>query len=821
MRASLAVLVAVVGCSSPPPTPVPTGSISGTVTVSSEMDVSSVVLALAGPTSSAALADAAGTYSFEHLADGVYAVTASAPSTSPSSVTVGVTVTGGAKAQAAPLALTALGKLAGKVTLSGAATGNGGTLVFLDGSGFSASTDDSGAWTMTGVPTGSYVARASHAGFQSGATAATQVRWNATASAPDLDLQPNLSFSGEIRGTVDLVGLGPSGGVDVSMTGGTQHVTSDDAGSFVVSGVSEGVLALDLVQGPYRGHMPSVLSLPGGSGFVVGDDGLTPLEPFELQRGQRLDVDAESSVVLSPDGQRAVFLSRQPGIYVCDLFSMAVSGPPMVPLARNVRCYAIFTPDSQSLFFADLVGNLFIIPVAGGTARSVGPYGSVTFAPGGRRAAVENSVNSELGVSTLAVYDLDAGTLTQITSQLYAYAQFQFSKDAQRVLFVDIAGGGTDVGALTVADVTSGAPQVVAMGIRSGDALFMPDQASVYLLSRDTVSGYGATLKVVPLDGGPGQIVDYNVDSSTYEIVVSASGQELAYRADAGPPYYDEGTVTVTPLDGGAHRTYGVAEDIIRVPGGTHFIFYVLQNPGYGTWAVPLAGGPAAQLFTSYFGDEFFTPDGERVVTRNGTTTGQELLSSLIDGGGALTLSSSMLDEPVFAPDAGSVLFREAAADGGTVVLRLVDISTGVGRTLGTDVSYVSNSSFSTDGTRVVWLDNHGGVFSAAEAGGPSVQLSSAAVGNYAYATLSPDGLRAQWLELDPRTQSYIVTFAPATGGPHVAALTHPWQYSSLGDPLAPRLFPQWFGPNGYLTARALSPSPYRFQDGWYLVPTQ
>ena len=75
------------------------------------------------------------------------------------------------------------------------------------------------------------------------------------------------------------------------------------------------------------------------------------------------------------------------------------------------------------------------------------------------------------------------------------------------------------------------------------------------------------------------------------------------------------------------------------------------------------------------------------------------------------------------------------------------------------------------------------------------------------------------WLEVDPSSPSFLVTFASATGGTAVPAMSYLY-VNNFQDPYKPRLFGTWLG-SAYLAPRGESPSPYAVQDGWYWLPTQ
>src|SRR5207302_3251281 len=132
--------------------------------------------------------------------------------------------------------------------------------------------------------------------------------------------------------------------------------------------------------------------------------------------------------------------------------------------------------------------------------------------------------------------------------------------------------------------------------------------------------------------------------------------------------------------------------------------------------------GMPALLYTSIFlGFEKYTGDGSRVVVHAYAFPANPVTVVRIDGGSAVTLSSTAIGHIELSPDAGAVLFREVAADGGSEIVKIADVETGATRTLGTDVTGISSTTFSKNGTQLLWVDTHGQLFTAPVTGGATV----------------------------------------------------------------------------------------------------
>ena len=96
-----------------------------------------------------------GYYSFEGLDEGTYTIYASNSASTEKAVSTNVVVRSAQVTYADDLKLTATGSISGTVTLDGTNNGNMGFVVFVAGTSYMAITDDSGNYTISGVPAGS------------------------------------------------------------------------------------------------------------------------------------------------------------------------------------------------------------------------------------------------------------------------------------------------------------------------------------------------------------------------------------------------------------------------------------------------------------------------------------------------------------------------------------------------------------------------------------------------------------------------------------------------------------------------------------------
>jgi hypothetical protein len=314
-------------------------------------------------------------------------------------------------------------------------------------------------------------------------------------------------------------------------------------------------------------------------------------------------------------------------------------------------------------------------------------------------------------------------------------------------------------------------------------------------------------------------VIDENV-AGWYGVQLSGTGGEVAYVADAGTGLNEGyGEITFAPLDGGSRVGYGYGDRVQPVPGG-HDFEYFLVSAGYFSSINVAAfdGTPGVQLAPPLYGGTLqFTPDGTRAVYQLSDALGTSLLSVQLDGGSPYTLSSALQGEFYLSPDGGSVVFLEST-DAGTGTMVLADVNSGTRRVVSTDSLGVTSQSMSADGTQLFWNDSHAGFWTEPSAGGTPVELStSAATGLY---WVSPSATSVAWAEVDPLSQSNVVRIGSLTGTPQFAALSFLYSNNySLTN--VPRLYPFWLGESVFIAPRGGSPSPYTFQDGWYLLPSR
>ncbi|MBN1411706.1 MAG: carboxypeptidase regulatory-like domain-containing protein [Spirochaetales bacterium] len=205
--------------------------------------------------------DADGAYAFYGLEPGNYTVYASSPDSVEKAVAINVQVTAGQKATADDLLLTPTGKITGKATLAGSATGNLGILVFIAGTSYSAMTTDTGDYCITDVPAGTgYVLVASKTGYNS-VTRGVNVTAGASASVAvmNLSLSTTPVTTGSVSGKVTLGGLPRwNTGIFVYLDGTSYITMTSDSGAYTIPNVDPNTYTLVARKEGYQSASTSV-----------------------------------------------------------------------------------------------------------------------------------------------------------------------------------------------------------------------------------------------------------------------------------------------------------------------------------------------------------------------------------------------------------------------------------------------------------------------------------------------------------------------------------------------------------------------------------
>lgn len=209
-----------------------TGTLSGTVTNTSGAPLGNVQIT-AGSITGTTAPD--GTYTLASVAAGSVTVTASMSGYQSGSQNVTVAVGVDTTVPAIQLAPISPGGITGTVVNSG---GTGISGASVTGAGLTATTNSSGAYTLTNVPAGTVTLTASAPSYQPASETVTVTAGNST-TAPAMTLVSNL---GNVTGKVTDTSNNPIVGASVSFGGGS--TSTDSTGTYSFTNIPAGTIQL-------------------------------------------------------------------------------------------------------------------------------------------------------------------------------------------------------------------------------------------------------------------------------------------------------------------------------------------------------------------------------------------------------------------------------------------------------------------------------------------------------------------------------------------------------------------------------------------------
>ena len=244
-----------------------------------------------------------GAYLLLNIEPGQYIISASwGDHTTERVVTQDVTVTANMLATVADLTLTPVGSITGQAKIGG--SGRLGTEVFLPGTSYSARTDASGNYVMSGVPVGSYQVCAIAGGFATACVNDVAVAAAASVDAGMINITADAvvdSTTAALEGSVVLAGANAHNGVEIALAGTTIKTTSNADGTYTLIGVPQGQYNI-------------TYSAPDNSGWAQGlqidsfqliSGVATQMPPVSIARGtvvRRLDGFIQNMQPVGDDG---------------------------------------------------------------------------------------------------------------------------------------------------------------------------------------------------------------------------------------------------------------------------------------------------------------------------------------------------------------------------------------------------------------------------------------------------------------------------------------------------------------------------------------
>ena len=417
------------------------------------------------------------------------------------------------------------------------------------------------------------------------------------------------------------------------------------------------------------------------------------------------------SVLLAP----AALLAQAPG---------APGAPPRKPLPLDVGRHAEFTatkgtwisldvsPDGQSIVF-DLLGDLYTMPIAGGTATrltsGLAYDAQPRYSPDGKKVVF---VSDRSGGDNVWTISLDLKDTTQVTQGNNAlYVSPDYSPDGKYIVVSRSGGlGGAAKLQMYHVDGGGGLPVIREPATRKTlGAAFSPDGRYIWFAARNGDWQYNAILPQYELGMYDRETGEVNFMSSRYGSAfrpqLSADGKWLVY----GTRYHTETGLRARDLNTGEEHwlAYPVQRDeqesrapLDVLPGYsfTPDSRSVVVSYGGEIWRIPVEGGNATKIPMSVpvkldLGPEVkftyhvdtasmltvrqirspvLSPDGKRIVF---TALDRLYLKDLPDGTPRrLDMSEVGQYHPVWSPDGKWVAYVTwADAGGGQIVKIAVD----------------------------------------------------------------------------------------------------------------------------------------------------
>ena len=458
-------------------------TISGTITpVASGVGTT---VALAGPTTGTATADAAGRYSFGALPDGAYTVTPSKTGFTFSPPSQTVTISGASAAIDFTATATPTFTVSG--TVSPGASGMGTTLTLSGATSRTTAADASGSYSFSGVANGSYTVTPAKVGFTFTPASQSIAVSDANVSALNFTAQPVM-----ITGAITPVAGGA--GATVTLAGpATATVTADSAGTFTFSALPNGTYTVTPSKSATT-FTPTSRSVVIAGGVSVSGVDFTAVSTFSVS-GTVSPAASGSGATLTLTGG-ATATANASGVYT---FAVVANGTYTV---TPTKAGFTFTPSSRSItvsganlsgvdFTAQLVtisgsitpaaaGSGTTLTRTGGTTTTADAAGAFTFSgvangtytltpsksgftftPPSQSVTVSNGVSVSGVVFTAAAVStgitIDANKTAGRSARGANIASGAFSTTAgNELLLAFVEASNVDPGATTVTSVTGG-----------------------------------------------------------------------------------------------------------------------------------------------------------------------------------------------------------------------------------------------------------------------------------------------------------------------------------------------------------------------------
>jgi hypothetical protein len=594
------------------------------------------------------------------------------------------------------------------------------------GSGGEAGTAGSGGTTSAGTAGGgtggSSTAGVAGTGGTAGApTAGTGGTGGAGEPAVDCGQEP----CGYLEAKATMIGLDDHSGITVKLTPGTFETVTASDGRYRIDDVPVGTYAAAFASGQYSAEL-TIVKVPYGDNAMVLTDALKPLPDIELMRGTLAT--ADSFVTTSPDGRFLAFIPRD--IADDGVYSLEVDSGTVVELdSAAVAAHSyIISPDSSSLYWITVDGELKVAPLGGGGTPTIldqDAHGGTSSSSGSPTLFFSDDGSwlvYTVGASSSSwkMRRVRDGKEALLGTRVHIYGDLLFSSDGQSVLCATLEGN------LRLLRLSSGVLSELSGAMFSARSL---DDGPRFLFSKDgsKVLYQDASGLHIATDSGA-QIERLTVADAA----ASAALQLVAFTEDDDRVIYVEeqtgpvASIRSVPSSGGEATVLstefarGQAHEVGRYPilVTPDAVLYIVDDDedSVGTLnAVAPGGGTPVQLASGVYGHYLAPPklsfDGARVVyvTDDGDADPNEgvLHSQPVDGTAAIELGTDVVRDAVYlSPDSDYVVFLEVKDGIGN--LMSADLATGARLTLGSGVDmpdrYEDTPVRTSDGQRVLFI---------------------------------------------------------------------------------------------------------------------
>jgi hypothetical protein len=360
-----------------------------------------------------------------------------------------------------------------------------------------------------------------------------------------------------------------------------------------------------------------------------------------------------------------------------------------------------------------------------------------------------------------------------------------------------------DVAAISMVSIAGGAPVVLTNDPKLGNPMQSFDGNRI--LYRTDVDDYWrlGTSKMVTVGGGPPVVLAY----AAWDAMLRPDGRWALILSNVDT---NDGSADMTSVDLATGDTHALASHVNHYPGLSYAGDRVVYVDGHALLSVPLAGGAPTTLvtLTDWVSSFKISPGGDQVGYFNDCMYNLGCALSVVPAAGGTP-------SPI-----GSAVFDYAfSADGRQIVFVTDQDSHGLGslwlgapgqapRALDDHVYGAYYAHFSSDGGHLVYprdvtSDSHGLLNLIGLGDGTIVTLGKdVLVYDVKY---SPDGTRLAF-QSQPPGGVKALSLAPLDGSPATPVIDHLANYA--------------FTSQGTLVAlRREAAPPYRFQNGFYLLP--